>query len=206
MTTICTLIIDDSPIQETGNQDLRPGIWVSFLPLSSGSFQLRHHRIVTYGKQKYSFVPHFHAILHFWCFWTFVLSWVPLPAFFMKFLIQAPLSIVSFCVRDVLIFQLTDGEELWQSCTHMVQYLLWYIFLFWGDFDSYFPFWLSIHGMELFKYNILFTLLPFHGLLLSPPRTFFSVRWMEPRNSILDLFILSYFTRIKQDFNVSIAI
>ena len=32
--------------------------------------------------------------------------------FFLNFFIQAPLSIVSFCVRDVCDFQLTDGEEL----------------------------------------------------------------------------------------------
>ena len=51
-------------------------------------------------------------------FFTFVLLdfrpffRVLLFAFFLKFLIQAPLSIVSFCVRDVFNFQLTDEEEL----------------------------------------------------------------------------------------------
>ena len=49
----------------------RFGYWLHFLSLSSGSFQLGHHRIVTYGKHKYSFVPHSHAILHLLCFWTF---------------------------------------------------------------------------------------------------------------------------------------
>ena len=43
---------------------------------------------------------------------------------------------------------------------------------FLGDFDSYLPFWLTVLGMESFKYNILFTLLPLHGSLLSPPKTF----------------------------------
>ena len=56
-------------------------------------------------------------------FCTFVLSFESsLFAFFLKFLIQASLSIVSFCVRYVFNFQLTDGEELWQFCTHLVQY------------------------------------------------------------------------------------
>ena len=50
-------------------------------------------------------------------FFTFVLldflSFLSPPAcLFSKFFIQAPLSIVSFCVRDVFKFQLTDGEEL----------------------------------------------------------------------------------------------
>ena len=34
------------------------------LPLPLSGFQLRHYRIVTYGKQIYLFVPHSHAILH----------------------------------------------------------------------------------------------------------------------------------------------
>ena len=34
------------------------------LPLPLGAFQLRYHRIVTYVKQIYPFVPHSHAILH----------------------------------------------------------------------------------------------------------------------------------------------
>ena len=32
--------------------------------------------------------------------------------FFVNVYIQAPLSIVSFCVRDAFNFQLTDGEKL----------------------------------------------------------------------------------------------
>ena len=83
-----------------------------FLPLSSGSFQLGHHRIVTYGKHKYSFVPHSHAILHLFCaFGPFSLLSPP-HAFLSEFFIQAPLSIVSFCVRDLFNFQLTSEEEL----------------------------------------------------------------------------------------------
>ena len=36
----------------------------------------------------------------------------PPHAFLSEFFIQAPQSLVSFCVRDVCNFQLTDGEEL----------------------------------------------------------------------------------------------
>ena len=69
------LIIDDSPIrkwklrlQSQDNSFEAKDMSFIFLPLSSSSFHLRHHRIVTYGKQKYSFVPHSHAILHFCAF------------------------------------------------------------------------------------------------------------------------------------------
>ena len=56
--------------------------WVSLLLVSSGSCQLGHHRIVAYGKQQYSFVPHSHATLALLCFWTFILfKWVLLHAF-----------------------------------------------------------------------------------------------------------------------------
>ena len=63
------LFIDDSPIWESGNQHFQ--VQITLLRpkdkfhcyLSSGSWQLGHHRIVAYGKQKYSFVPHSHAIL-----------------------------------------------------------------------------------------------------------------------------------------------
>ena len=95
---------------------LRPSRWVSFYLCILGSFHLGHHRIVTYGKQKYSFVPHSHAILHIFCaFGPFVLLSPP-RAFLSEFFIQAPLSIVSFCVRDVFNFQLIDGEEILAFC------------------------------------------------------------------------------------------
>ena len=107
-------------------------------------------------------------------FCTFVLLFFlsflnPLACLLFEFFIQAPLSIVSFCVRDVLIFQLTDGEELWQSCTHMVQYFVLIHIAFLGDFLLLFSFWLSILGMGSFIYNIVFTLLPFHGSFAVTP-------------------------------------
>ena len=144
-------------------------------------------------------------------FCTFVLLdfcpffWVLLHAFLFEFFfIQAPLSIVSFCVRDVFNFQLMDREELWQFCTHMIQYFILIHIALLGDFDSYFPFGFQFLARD--HLYIIYCLRCFlsMGLLLSPPRTFFSVRWMEPQNSILDLLILTYFTRIKQDFNVFI--
>ena len=60
--------------------------------------------------------------------------------FFLKFFIQALLSIVSFCVRDVFKFKLTDGEEIWQFGTYMVQYSVSIHNSFIGVFDSYLPF------------------------------------------------------------------
>ena len=107
---------------------------------------------------------------------------------------------------DVCNFQLTDGEELWQSHTNMVQYFVLIHIDFLGDFDSYFPFGFQFLAWD--HLNIIYHLPCFlsMGILLSPPKTFFSVRWMKIRNSILDLLILSYFTRIKKDFNVFIII
>ena len=93
----------------------------------------------------------------------------PPHAFLSEFFIQAPLSIVSFCVRDVFNFQLTDREELWQLFTHMVQYFVLIHIAFLGDFLLLFSFWISILGMGSFIYNILFTLLPFHGSFTITP-------------------------------------
>ena len=120
--------------------------------------------------------------------------------------IQAPLSIVSFCVRDVFNFQLTDGEELLAILYSYDLVLCSDIHFFLGSFDSSQPF-----GFQFLAWDHLYIIycLPCFlsmGLLLSPPREVLSVRWMEPQNSILDLLILSYFTGIKQDFNVFIAI
>ena len=74
-------------------------------------------------------------------------------------------------------------------------------------FDTYYllrTFWLSFafFGFQFLAWDHLYIIyyLPCFlsmGLLLWPPQTFLNVRWMEPRNSITDLFILSYFTRIK---------
>ena len=104
------LIIDDSAIlgkwnprfQSQDNSFEAMKMSFIFLLLSSSSFQLRHHRIVTYGKEKYSFVPHSHPILHFFVLLDFFVLLSPPHAFLSEFFIQAPLSIVSFCVRDVI--------------------------------------------------------------------------------------------------------
>ena len=155
--------------RENGNQDLKVQITLwgqayefHFLPLPLGSYQLRHHMIVTYGKQKYSFVPHSRAILHFCAFG--LLSFLLSPPFclLLEILIQTPLSIVSFCVRYVFNFQLTNREELWKSCTNIVQYFVLIHIAFLRRFWLLFAFWLSIPGMGSFIYNILFTLLSFH--------------------------------------------
>ena len=116
--------------------------------------------------------------------------------FFLNF-IQAPLSIVSFCVRDVFNFQLTDREEILVILYSYDSVLCFDTYCFLRSFDSYYPF-----GFQFLAWDHLYIIycLPCFlsmGLLLSPPKTFLNVRWMEPRNSIPDFSILSYFTRIK---------
>ena len=59
--------------------------------------------------------------------------------FFLNFYIQALLSIVSFCVKDVFNFHLTDEEELRQFGTYMAQYFVLIHNAFIGVFDSYLP-------------------------------------------------------------------
>ena len=81
--------------------------------------------------------------------------------FFLNF-IQAPLSIVSFCVRDVFSFQLTDGEELLAILYSYDLVLCFDMHCFLRSFGLFLAFWLSILGMGSFIYIILFTLLPFH--------------------------------------------
>ena len=79
MTEVCTLIIDASPIWEkwkprpsSPDNSVEARVWVSLLPLFSGSEKRGHHRIVTDSEQQYSFVPRSHAILTLLCFWDFV--------------------------------------------------------------------------------------------------------------------------------------
>ena len=122
----------------------------------------------------------------------------PPHAFLSEFFIQAPLSIVSFCVRDVFNFQLTDEEELLEILYSYDSVLCLDTYCFLRSFDSYLPFGFQFLAWD-HLYNIIYCL-PCSlsvGLLLSPPRTFLNVRWMEPQNSIPNLLILSYFTRIK---------
>ena len=143
------------------------------------------------------------------CFWTFLSFLSPsacLLSDFFLILIQDPLSIVSFCVRYVLMFQLTDGEGLWQSCTHMVQYFVLIHIAFLGDFDSYFPF-----GFQFLAWDHLYIIyyLPCFlsmGLLLSPPRTFFFRCEMDGASKQYSRpFDPELFSKIKQEFNVFIA-
>ena len=109
----------------------------------------------------------------FLCFWTFFSFWVLLMPFFLNFFIQAPLSIVSFCVRDVFNFQLTDGKTLLAILYSYGLVLCfdtyWFLRRF---FDSYFPF-----GFQFLAWDHLYIIYCFPcflsvGLLLSPPRTF----------------------------------
>ena len=72
-------IIEISPSWESGNQDfqvqitlLRPEDEFHYYLCLQVADSFGHHRIVAYGKHKYSFVPHSHATLALLCFWTFV--------------------------------------------------------------------------------------------------------------------------------------
>ena len=57
--------------------------------------------------------------------------------FFLNF-IEAPLSRVSFCVRDVFNFQLMDGEELLANfCTYMIRYFVLIDIASFRSFESY---------------------------------------------------------------------
>ena len=98
---------------------------------------------------------------------------VLLMPFFSEFFIQAPLSIMSFCVRDVFNFQLTDGEEL-------LAYLYSYdSILFFGMYCFFEEFWLLIDFSfsEIVAWDHLYMIyyLPCFlsvGLLLSAPWIF----------------------------------
>ena len=136
--------------------------WEDFiLTLSLGSFQLRHHMIVTHGKHKYSFVPHSHATWHF-SFVEFLSFWVLLIPFFLNF-IQPLLSIVSLCVRDAFNFQLTDKEELLAICTHIIQYFVSINIAFLGVLT--FIILLALNSWRLDHLDIIYCLpySPFHG-------------------------------------------
>ena len=127
----------------------------------------------------------------------FLSFWVLLMPFFLNFFIQASLSIVSFCVRDVLIFSSRTEKNFGNFVLIWFSTLFWYILLSHEIIDSYLPF-----GFQFLAWDHLYIIycLPCFlsmGLLLSPPKTFLNVRWMVPQNSIPDLLILSYFTRIK---------
>ena len=112
--------------------------------------------------------------------------------FFLNF-IQALLSIVSFCVRDVLTFQLTDGEEILANCTHIIQYFVLMNIFFLRSSDSYYPF--SFQFLAWDHLDIIYYLpcSPFHGSFVVTPQDILDVKWMEPQKNIPNLLIPSYF-------------
>ena len=134
-------IIDNSPIlgkMETQNLKvnitlLRPSRWVSFyLGLRVASI-LDTTGLWHMVNKKYSFFPHSHAILHLLCLWTFCPLESSSCLSFWIF-IQAPLSIVSFCVRDVFNLQLTDREELLAILYSRVSILCFDMYCFFLEF------------------------------------------------------------------------
>ena len=82
---------------------------------------------------------------------------------FFIFFIQPPLSIVSFHVKDVFNFQLTDREELLAILYSYDSVLCFDTYCFLRVFESYLPFGFQFLAWDSFIYTILFTLLPFHG-------------------------------------------
>ena len=175
------LIIDDSPIRESGNQNRQVQIT---MPRPEDEFHyylclqvaksFGHHRIGAYCKQKYSFVPHSHAIFTlFLCFRTFVLFHMSLLTCLSYWiLIQDPLShsvlLCEWCTsssnpRTERIFQ-----EL--GICNSAPALIYDAFI--GVFDSLFSFWHSFLGVGSFIFNIMFTLILPMGPVLSSPRHF----------------------------------
>ena len=101
-------------------------------------------------------------IFTFWCFWTFVLLSPPwLLSFWI--LVQAPLSIVSFCVRDILI--LTHGRRRTLAILFTVMWfsMCFGTYLLLGIFWLLLAFWLSFVAWDDLNIIQLFTLLSFHG-------------------------------------------
>ena len=133
-----------------------------------------HHRIIAHGKQKYSFVPHSHAIL---TLFLVLLDFVPfhmslLTCLSYWILIQDPLShSVLLCEWCVLSFISRTERIFWQFST-CDSALLWFMMLFIGVLWFLSSFWHSFLGLGSFIFNILFTLLLSMGPLLSLLRTF----------------------------------
>ena len=138
------------------------------LLLSLGNFHLGHHRIVTYGKQQYSFVPHSHAILHFLCFLNLLLFWVLLVPFFLNFYSGSSIHSVLLCERCIWLS--AHGRRRTLAILYLNDSVLCFgTYCFHRSFWLLFAFWLSIFDMGSFIYNILFTLLPFRGSFAATP-------------------------------------
>ena len=80
---------------------------------------------------------HLFLILHFFVLLEFLVLLSPPHSFLSEFFIQATLSIVSFCVRDVFNFQLTNGEELLAILYLYDLVLRFDTYCFLRSFDSY---------------------------------------------------------------------
>ena len=133
-----------------------------------------HHRIGAYGKQKYSFVPHSHAIFTlFLCFRTFVLFHMSLLTCLSYWiLIQDPLShSVLLCEWCTSSSNPRTERIFWQlSICNSAPALIYDAFI--GVFWLFICLLAFISGMGSFIFNILFTLLLSMGPLLSLLRTF----------------------------------
>ena len=135
--------------------------------LSIGSFWLGHHRIVTYGKDHCSFVPHSHANCTFVPFWTFVLLSPP-SAFLFEFYSGSSIHSVLLCERRIY-FSSHERRGTFGNLKFMLLILCFDMYFPLGvlTLDSFYIFW--NYGMGLFIYDILFTLLPFRGSFAVTP-------------------------------------
>ena len=134
------------------------------LLLLSDCFQLRHHRIVTDGEQIYSFVPHSHAILHSFDASGLLSFWVLHDCFSFWILVQAPLSIVSFCVRDILISTHGRRRTFEQSYSNwFCSVCLFDVCFLPGSFFTLLSFWLSFVAWDHLNIIQVLNLLPLHG-------------------------------------------
>ena len=141
---------------------------------SSGSFHLGHHRNVTYGKHKYSFFPHSHAILHFCAFGLFSFLLSPPLCLLSKFF-NSGSSIHSVLLCERYIYFSAHGQRRTLAILYILIWfstLFWYILIFRGDFDSYFPFGFQFLAWD--HLNVIYCLpcILSMGLLLLLPKIF----------------------------------
>ena len=147
---------------------MRPGIWVSFLLLSLGSFQLGHHRIITSVNRNIHLFLIPMPFCTFCAFGLFVLFESSCMPLFLNFYSGSSIHSVLLCERCI------DFSAHGRRRTLAILYsygsvLCFDTYCFLTRFWLLFAFWISILGMGSFKYNILFTLLPLHGSFAVTP-------------------------------------
>ena len=105
----------------------------------------------------------------FLCFWTFLPFWVLLFAFFLNFDSGSSIHSVLLCERYFNFNSWMENKFGNLIHTDVVQHVFFDTYLPFRRFWLLLAFWISIYGMLSFKYNTLFTLLPFHGSFAVTP-------------------------------------